>query len=135
MRISSVSVTRFSQYDIEDFEVNDSAIEYQSDFNIKVLPDFEEISIESTVKLYVKELAKYFGELKLIIKFSITPFGDVIKSENNGFEVPDLLVINLFNIIAGTIRGILYEKLRGTVLQNEVFPLIDVRELLKNKIN
>lgn len=134
MRISSVNVLRFSQYDIGEFDPNRvDAIEYQSDFNVKVLEESNELAVETTVKLNVQELDSYFGELKVLMKFHITPFEKVIRKENNGFHVPDALMLNLLNIVAGTIRGILYEKLRGTILQNEVFPLIDTRDFMKAK--
>ena len=67
------------------------------------------------------------------MKFQITPFDTIIGKDNVGYKVPDTLILNLFNIVAGTIRGILYEKLKGTVLQNEVLPLIDVNKLIKSR--
>lgn len=134
MRISSVNVLRFSQYDIEDFDPNKfDAIEYQSDYGVKVLPDSSEIAVETTLKLKVQELDSYFGELKVLMKFQITPFDNIIKKVDDEFQIPDLLIFNLFNILTGTLRGILYEKLRGTILQNEVLPLIDIKDLMKAK--
>jgi hypothetical protein len=134
MRISSINVLRFSQYDIGEFDYNKfDAIEYQSDFGVKVIDESNEIAVEATVKLKVKELDSLFGELKVIMKFSIIPFDSVILKEKDGFQIPDMLMLNFFNLITGTIRGILYEKLRGTVLQNEVFPLINLRDLLNIK--
>jgi len=135
MRISAINVLRFSQYDIGDFDKNKiDAIEYQSDFGINILEESSELAIETTIKLKVKELNDYFGELKMIMKFSITPFDAVIKKDGDGFQIPDMLILNLFNIISGTIRGILYEKLRGTVLQNEIFPLINTKDFI-NALN
>ncbi|BDB57683.1 hypothetical protein [Flavobacterium ammonificans] len=134
MRISSINVLRFSQYDIGEFDTNKiDVIEYQSDFNVKVLEESSELAVETTVKLKVQELDSYFGELKVLMKFHITPFETVIKKERSGFQVPDALMLNLLNIVAGTIRGILHEKLRGTILQNEIFPLIDTRDFMKAK--
>lgn len=134
MRISSINVLRYSQYDIGDFDPNEiDAIEYQSDFGVKIIENSSELAVETTVKLKVKKLDDYFGELKVLIKFNISPFDSVIKKEGEGFQIPDILIYNLFNIVAGTIRGVLHEKLRGTILQNEVFPLINVKDLIKAK--
>lgn len=134
MRISSINVLRFSQYDIDDFDANKpNAIEYQSDFGVKALSETSEIAVETTLKLKVQELDSYFGELKVLMKFHINPFDNVVKQVEDGFQIPDLLIFNLFNILTGTLRGILYEKLRGTILQNEVLPLIDIKDLLKAK--
>lgn len=134
MRISSINVLRFSQFDTEPFDPNKpEAIEYQSDYSVKVLPESSEIAVETTLKLKIQELDSYFGELKVLMKFHITPFDNVIKKGKEGFQIPDLLIINLFNILTGTLRGILFEKLRGTILQNEVLPLIDIKDLMKAK--
>lgn len=134
MRISSINVLRYSQYDIDEFDPDKvDAIEYQSDFGLKTLSETSEIAVETTLKLKVQELDSYFGELKVIMKFHITPFDTVVKKVENGFQIPDLLMFNLFNISTGTLRGILYEKLRGTILQNEVLPLINIKDLMKSK--
>jgi hypothetical protein len=134
MRISSINVLRFSQYDIDEFDPNKvDAIEYQSDFGVKSLQESSEIAVEATLKLKVQELDSYFCELKVLMKFHITPFDIVVKKGDDGYQIPDLLIFNLFNILTGTIRGILYEKLRGTILQNEVLPLIDIKDLMKAK--
>lgn len=136
MQLSKINVLKFAQYDVEEFDVTkEDAIEFESEFNIKVLEESSEIVIEMVLKLKVVELEKYFGELKISTTFHIIPFETVIKTEKDGHQIPDSLVANLFNIVAGTARGILFEKLRGTILQNEVLPLIDVNEMLglKNK--
>ena len=134
MRISSINVLKFSQYDIEALDLTkDSTIEFQSDFGVQILEKSSEIAIETTVKLKIQELDKYYGELKTLIKFSVDPFAVVVKKNGDNYQIPDMIMMNLFNIAAGTLRGILFEKLRGTVLQKEILPLIDVRELLKSR--
>ena len=130
MKISSINVMRFSQYDVED-NTKQNTIEYQSDFGIRILEETSEIAIETTVKLKSQGLDKYLGELKTLIKFNIRPFGTVIKKEGGSYQIPNDLMLNLFNIVTGTVRGILHERLRGTSLQNEIFPLIDVNQLIK----
>lgn len=131
MRLSKINVLKFAQYDVEEFDINrEDAIEFESGFSIKVVEESNEIVIEVTLKIKIVELEKYFGELKVATTFHIIPFETIIKTEKDGHQIPDSLVLNLFNIVAGTVRGILFEKLRGTILQNEVLPLIDVNEML-----
>jgi hypothetical protein len=131
MRLTSISVLKFAQYDIEFFDTKkEDAIEYQSEFNLKVLEESSSILIETTLKLKVLELEKYFGELKVATTFHISPFEKIIKQDNDSHQIPDLLVANLFSIVTGIVRGILFEKLRGTVLQDEILPLIDINKLV-----
>ncbi len=134
MRISSLNVLKFSQYDIEGFEADkEDLIEYQSNINFTVLEESSEVAIEITVKLKNTDLNALLGELKVLMKFHITPLSEVITKKEDDFEIPDAVVSNLITIVAGTVRGILYEKLRGTPLQGQVFPLIDVKELIQKK--
>ncbi|MDI9365069.1 MAG: hypothetical protein QM541_08975 [Flavobacterium sp.] len=133
MRISALSTLKFAIYDIENFGlIKNKAIEYESQFNIKILEESNEIAIETTVKLKNLELDDYLAEIKVLMKFTFLPFDTIVQKSNGGYQIPDAIVLNLFNIISGTLRGILFEKLRGSVLQNEIFPLIDVKNLLSS---
>lgn len=135
MKINSINVLRFSQYEIEDIDPDKLAdIEYQSDFGIKALPDTSEVAVQTTLKIKIQELNCYFGELKVQMNFHISPFDNVIKRTDTGFKLPDILTYNLFNILSGTLRGVLHEKLKGTILQNEVFPLIDIKDLIIKEV-
>lgn len=135
MRISSINTLRFSQFDIEDINIDRKyIIEYESNFGIRLFEATDEIGMEATVKMKIPEIDRYFGELKIVIKFFISPFREVVvKNSETDFNIPDILLVNFTNIVAGAIRGILHEKLKGTILQDEVYPLIDVNQILKLK--
>lgn len=135
LKYSSINVVKFSQYDVEDFSIdNENLIEYQNNFEVKVFEDSDEIGMMSTTVLKIIEIDQIFCELKLLSKFKIINFKDVvIKKEEGSFDIPESLLLNFSTIVLGTIRGILHEKLKGTILQNEVFPLIDIRDLKKQK--
>lgn len=134
LRYSSINVLKFSQYDVGDFDAkNDDIIEYQTDFAAIVLEKTEEIGIQTTIKLKIIEIDEIFCELKVESRFQVVPFNDIIVKNDKGYDIPDGLLVNFTAIILGTIRGILYEKLKGTILQNEVLPLIDINDLMKNQ--
>ena len=132
MRISALNVVRFSQYDF-DGAVDPEEIDFHSNFGVKINAELSEIAIEITVQLKIKDADIKLSELKVVMKFEIHPFHKVIVQENDEFRVPDQIMINLFNIAAGTIRGIIHERLKGTELQAVIFPLLDVNSLLKSK--
>ena len=135
LRYSGINVLKFSQYDVSNFNINnDNLIEYQNNFEVKVFEDTEEIGIISTTLLKIIEINENFCELKVLSKFKIVNFKEIIiKKSENSFDIPDALLLNFTTIVFGTIRGILHEKLKGTIIQNEVFPLIDIKDLWKNK--
>lgn len=132
MRISSINVLKYAQFDLNEI-IDKNSIEYQSDFALQILEESSEMAIETTVTIKIQGTDKYFGELKTVIKFNVTPFTAVVKKENGEYQIPNPVMLNLFHIVAGTIRGILHEKFRGTILQGEVYPLMDVNQLLKPK--
>lgn len=132
MRISSINVLKFCQYDVKNFLPENGNLEFKSNFEFKILEESNEIGILSTIILNVVNLNTHFGELKVLINFNINPFKDVVKIiDGKSFNIPDMLLSNLTNIATGTVRGILYEKFKGSVIQNEVFPLLDINNLLK----
>ncbi|QEC52157.1 hypothetical protein EDD80_1065 [Anseongella ginsenosidimutans] len=132
MRISSIIVSGFSQYEVGAFNIEaDDALEFQSEFQVRVLSDSSELEVLTTVKLNIRELNTLFGELKTSVRFKVLPFELVVKKAEEGYQIPDTLMVNLFGIVTGTVRGILYERLRGTILQNEILPLLNPKELIK----
>lgn len=132
MKISSINVLKYAQFDLNE-TIDKNSIEYQSDFGVQIMEDTSEIGIETTVNIKIQGTDKLLGELKTLIKFNLNPFEAVVKKESENFQIPNPVMLNLFHIVAGTIRGILHEKFKGTMLQGEVFPLIDVNQLLSVK--
>ncbi len=133
LRYSKINVLRYSQYDINSFDFTKEAlIEYQSSFQIKIIQETSEIAILSTVKLVITETKELFAELKVENFFELKPFDIAVKLKDNKteFEIPNDLLTHLTSLVVGTIRGILHEKLKGTLLQKEVFPLINTKELV-----
>ncbi|ELR68436.1 hypothetical protein C900_00404 [Fulvivirga imtechensis AK7] len=85
----------------------------------------------------IKETDEAFAELKVETQFEVNPFDQTIVKESkdtNDYQIPNILMYNVANVSVSTVRGILYEKLKGTVAQDEVFPLIDLApQFMKNQ--
>lgn len=136
LRFSNINVLSYSQYDISKIDDNkEASIEFQSNFQVKILKDTSEIVIFSTINLLSIDTKALLAELKIECYFEVKPFDRVViqKSENE-FQIPDDLLVQLISLSISTIRGILHEKLKGTNLQKEIFPLINPKDLL-NKEN
>lgn len=135
MRFTDIKVSKYLQYDLQiDFDNEKKPlVQFQSNFNFQVLEDTEKISCLIDVKILILETEEVFAELKVENIFEIKPFTDIIKpnSNKNGFNIPDAILINLVSISISTVRGILSEKLKGTIVQNEIFPLIDPLSIFK----
>ena len=136
LRFAEIKVSKYSQYDLEnDFKKDEKPfVEFQSSFNFKILEKEERLSCLVTVVIIIIETKEEFAELKVENIFELKPFKDVIKSKSeNSYDIPDAVLHNLVSLSISTVRGILSEKLKGTIVQNEVYPLIDPTLLFNNK--
>ena len=135
LRFDEIKLNKYSQFDLEqDFdEEAKGLIEFQSNFNFKILEKEEKIVCTVDVRLVILETKEAFAEIKVENFFKIHPFSEVIKkkSENN-YDIPNPLLRNLVLQSISTVRGILSEKLKGTIAQKEVYPLINLDNLFKN---
>ena len=131
MRFSKINVLRYSQNDVEDFNPNKGPlVEFQTSFQLRISEDTNEIGILATVKMVIIKTKELFAELRLECFFEIKPLEQVIIKEDIDIKVPKDLLRNLTSIVIGTIRGVLHEKLKGTQLQNEVYPLVSAEDLI-----
>ncbi len=132
MRFSKINVLRFSQYDVSQFDTTrDALIEYQSSFSVSAQKETNEIVTLADIKLVLLETKELYADLKVECNYEVLPF-DFINIDGTKFELPKDLVYHLISLSISTIRGILHEKLKGTPLQKEVFPLIDPKEMIAN---
>ena len=58
-----------------------------------------------------------------------------LKKVENRFDIPNGLLVNIATLSVSTVRGILFEKLKGTIVEKEVYPLIDITTMFKNLKN
>lgn len=64
-------------------------------------------------------------ELAVLMKFSISNLDKLIEIKGDAIEVKDdNFIFGLFNISIGTLRGVLYSKLKGTPLEDYPLPAI-----------
>jgi len=136
LRFAEINISKYSQFDLEkEFNKDEKLlIEFQSDFLFRVLKEEGKIICVVSVKLIIIETKEYFAELKVENVFNIKPFDEIIKIESDDtFDIPDPVLHNLVSLSISTVRGILSEKLKGTIAQNEVYPLINVASLFEDK--
>lgn len=136
MKIDGIKIINFSQSNLElEFnKENKPKIEFQTDFQFAVFPEDSKLGCLLTIKVLLPELKEEFAELKAEFTFKIKPFNEIIiDNGKDKVDIPDALMHNLASISISSARGILYEKLRGTALQNEIFPLVNPVDLFGEK--
>lgn len=136
MKFDGIKIINFSQSNLElDFDKeNKPRIEFHTDFQFGVFPEESKLRCLLTIKVLLPELEEEFAELKAEFSFKIKPFDEIVTDKgDNKFDIPDALMYNLASISISSARGILFEKLRGTALQNEIFPLVNPASLFGQK--
>ena len=132
MKFDGIKIINFSQSNLElEFDKsNKPKVEFRTDFEFGVNPDKSILVCMLTIKVVLPELNEEFAELRLEFGFKIKPFDEVVTvTGENDYAIPDALMYNLASISLSSARGILFEKLRGTALQNEIFPLFNPANL------
>ena len=136
LRYAEINVSKYSQFDLEKKFSKDEKplIEFQSNFQFRVEKEEDKLVCIVTVKLIVLETKEDFAELKVENSFNIKPFDEVVKIEGNDtYDIPNPVLHNIVSLSISTVRGILSEKLKGTIAQNEVYPLINAASLFQDK--
>ena len=136
MRFDNIKIIKYSQYDLEnEFDKNQASLaEFQSSFQFRVMENENRLACLATVKIVINETKEDFAELQVENIFEIIPFADVIPLVAPGsYNIPDGILVNIASMSASTIRGILFEKLKGTIVQNQIYPLIDMNTALAEK--
>ena len=55
----------------------------------------------------------------------------VTKETDNKLTIRDHLMLNMLNPAYGTLRGVMYARFSGTLLERRPLPLIDIQDLVK----
>ncbi|MDZ7757636.1 hypothetical protein [Rhodohalobacter sp.] len=79
-----------------------------------------------------KKNPRLIAELIFMVEFEFHELGTVLKKEDEEtFTLPDQLVVTLFSISYSTMRGVFYEKSRGTMAERLILPVIDPAGILQ----
>jgi hypothetical protein len=127
---SSITVKYFSKRSIRNFADVKTGYEYKTRFTYDVDEDQGEIGMMSSTVLKNSETKQIYIRLKVLSVFKIENLqAAIVKNEDGSFDCSLLLLQNLSALGLGTVRGILHEKLNGSVLQRVPLSLSDIRTL------
>lgn len=120
----------FRGYDLEKIDSENLYLEYNRKFGWS-----EENNIFKT-KFGVSYYYKLNNEDVELIKFSITVdfnisnLKEILTQDDNGFELPDELLLTMISSTVGATRALLSAKVAGTILASFYMPLVDANLFL-----
>ncbi len=132
MRFKDIKVLKFSQFDLdkEVISLKEPLVQFQTNFQFRIIDSEELVICLISIKLVLLETKEDFAELKVENIFEIKPINAIIKKDENSFNIPNEILANIASLSASTVRGILFEKLKGTIVEREIYPLFDVNSLI-----
>ncbi|RCW89788.1 hypothetical protein [Winogradskyella arenosi] len=136
IRYANINVSKFSQFDLKDEFDKESKplVNFNSNFQFKVFPDKEMITCIVSVNVSIIETGESFCELNVENEFEIKPLAKIVKIEaEDKHNVPTEILRTIVSLSVSTVRGILYEKSKGSIIQGEVYPLINPMSLFEKK--
>ena len=102
-----------------DWNIENDSIGIVLDFMFQKPEDnLEVLRFESRINFVVKDIKSHIE----------------IRDPKADFDMDETLETSLVSISISTIRGILFEKTRGTVFHNHLLPLMDPKKLLVSKL-
>ena len=136
IRYANINVSKFSQFDLEN-EFDKEAkplVNFNSNFQFKVFPDKEIITCIVSVNVSIIKTGESFCDLNVENDFEVKPLAKIVKTEEEGkFDVPTEILRTIVSLSISTVRGILYEKTKGSIIQGEIYPLINPSSLFEKK--
>ena len=103
--------------------------------NVSVDKANKTIIIILSVKVLSVDSNTVVASIKVLCKFDITNFDEVVVLSDDSVTIPDPIIETLNIITIGTTRGIMYNEFKGTWLHNAILPVIDPKSFTVEKGN
>jgi len=136
IRITDIKVVEFSQFELtKEFDrERNPLVDFLTKYAFRVISEKKQAGCLMTTKIRISETGEEFAKIIVEGIFDINPFDVVAKKigNDNQYDLHNSVILNMANVVTATTRGILFEKLRGTPIQKEIFPLVDLVPLLFN---
>jgi len=123
-KIRSIKVLEFfiNEGGLKDIEADNGKIEFSIKASVAVAESRKYIKVDLFVKIFTDSKENVIGKITTSHEFLLNDL--LTENDNKKIEIPEPLMNNLVDISISTTRGILFEKTKGTVLQNSYLPLI-----------
>lgn len=110
------------------YNKKDKKTEYDFDMSLQISPDlgdnrcFHMMAVNISPKNHEKDIIASF---RLVFIFEISDLKNISIETNEGVILPEGL-LNLLNaVVIGTMRGVIFSELRGTLLDDAILPVLD----------
>lgn len=135
--LHNVSIQKFSFEGITDPELRKKfSLEYDISPRIATSQNTEHIAIALNIKGRIKETSNVVIGIDLLFEYRVKDLHSYVKLDNGKTIFPKDFhntLITFVSIAISTSRGILMEKLKGTIYQTKFVPTVDPNVFFKKK--
>jgi len=141
LRLSKINVLDYSYNEKHvanrDFDGIIKNLLIDTKTTIDIDEDKKIIKIKLKIEFRLKDLLEVFFEILVETSFELSPFDQIVQKNDSGniFITDDSITNTLLGLSFSTARGIVFERLRGSMLQGVLLPVIDPKMLLSNNSN
>lgn len=97
-----------------------------------ILQDESRIAVEVRSAAINTETNIEFASCAVMLTYTVDNIDEfVTKESNTKLTIRDHLMLNMLNPAYGTLRGVMYARFAGTLLELRPLPLIDIQDLVK----
>jgi len=133
-RLAEVNTYYFQQNPpLKPFDQNNpSLIDYNLNFALPNKIEDNRVSIICKIEALIKETLERIGEIQTEFKFEIDSINDKPIKSSEKIGIPQDIITTFVSITISTMRGIMIEKFRGTLLQHQLLPVINPTVITQN---
>lgn len=130
LSLESIKETGFSiRPDLRDQDVE--KVDWMIGFR-PILQDESRIAVDVRSAAFNIETNIEVASCSVMLTYIVDNINEfVTKEPGNKLTVRDPLMLNMLNPAYGTLRGVMYARFAGTLLDSRPLPLIDVQELVR----
>lgn len=113
---------------LKSLSSEDIKVEYLSRTMIRLEDDSVDVLVGAR---FLKESIEVL-KIELVYSFEVVDLNDVVKVDETlkKIDFPKSLLCTFLSVSMGSLRGVLYERVKGTELVNYFLPLVDMDVLL-----
>lgn len=140
LKFEKIHVEEFSQAKLgDDFDpdVHNTVI-FNTGYRFLISDNSDKVECNLKITIGIPNLIEDYISMTVANEFRIIDLQNITTGNDGDKTLPNELVKNLISLAISSTRGVVSERLRGTVLANHVYPLINpesvMEALLKGKV-
>lgn len=134
-RLVGIELRKIEICELQKPDINIKEYSFEININAGVIEKEKKVVVNTNIETQNKEKTITYGRISVNCIYVIDNFDKVMILEKEKAGIP-IDVSELLNIESySTVRGVMWNEFKGTILHNAILPIIDPKKLIPNKTN